>query len=359
MEIPFLERLKGETGNRSSRTRLSVATRTEARTPTVNVIYGGSLFGDPTKIAEDRARKEAEEFVRVAKSKIAGKSPKEMVEEGLALSEEHAVRIMGELNDAKAIEKISSSILDRGAIISTIDSTGSDSIARQAANVVNNIASGIDADTVAVQKGFSFNVGMLDEGGVVLTPRIADEMLIESERIGGSLGIEIAERSSSTRQVSLLQGAMRRGVDTAGEEGGGFFGRLRSFARSSRPDAEISGSSRAISRKFRDMDIAERMKFLKPKVYAGVGAVAALSAGYYLARRTQKNQVYDETMEQQEFEPGPMSIQDFNNIDQELARQTSSRRDPLVTAGVVGNLDRNKTSHYKMGPNKYNHLYGG
>jgi len=37
----------------------------------------------------------------------------------------------------------------------------------------------------------------------------------------------------------------------------------------------------------------------------------------------------------------------------------SSRRDPLVTAGVVGNLDRNKIGHTKMGNNKYNHLYGG
>jgi hypothetical protein len=31
----------------------------------------------------------------------------------------------------------------------------------------------------------------------------------------------------------------------------------------------------------------------------------------------------------------------------------------LVTAGVVGNLDRNKIGHTKMGPNKNNHLYGG
>jgi chromosome segregation ATPase len=34
------------------------------------------------------------------------------------------------------------------------------------------------------------------------------------------------------------------------------------------------------------------------------------------------------------------------------------RMDPLATAGVVGNLDRNKIGHYQMGTNKYNHLYG-
>jgi hypothetical protein len=53
-----------------------------------------------------------------------------------------------------------------------------------------------------------------------------------------------------------------------------------------------------------------------------------------------------------------MSISDFNRVDQAMARQTSSRRDPLVTAGVVGNLDRNKIGHTQMGANKYNHLYG-
>jgi hypothetical protein len=31
--------------------------------------------------------------------------------------------------------------------------------------------------------------------------------------------------------------------------------------------------------------------------------------------------------------------------------------DPLATAGVVGNLDRNKIGHTNMGPNKYDYLY--
>ena len=87
--------------------------------------------------------------------------------------------------------------------------------------------------------------------------------------------------------------------------------------------------------------------------------MAALSAGYYLATRKAKQDPLNEVMEQQPIEePGPMSIGDFNKMDQAMARQTSSRRDPLVTAGVVGNLDRNKIGHTNMGANKYNHLYG-
>ena len=102
-----------------------------------------------------------------------------------------------------------------------------------------------------------------------------------------------------------------------------------------------------------------KMKKIKPKVYGTVAAVAALSAGYYLATRESKQDPIDEVMEQQPLEQtGPMSIRDFNQVDQAMVGQTSSRRDPLVTAGVVGNLDRNKIGHTQMGANKYNHLYG-
>ena len=52
-------------------------------------------------------------------------------------------------------------------------------------------------------------------------------------------------------------------------------------------------------------------------------------------------------------------VQEANSGIQQDNQQTSARRDPLVTAGVVGNLDRNKIGHTGMGPNKYNHLYGG
>ena len=76
--------------------------------------------------------------------------------------------------------------------------------------------------------------------------------------------------------------------------------------------------------------------------------------GYYLFKNYQENKVYDETVEQQ-----PMDSPRFN--EPAIVRNpglNSYRRDPLVTAGVVGNLDRNKIGHTQMGPNKYNHLYG-
>lgn len=361
-EMLLTERLKGEGANRSAKVRLSRATRSETTTPTVNVIYGGTLGKQASEIEVRRATFEAEQFIKITKAKIEGKTPQEMIAAGFATSEEHFQRIQAAINDPKAIEKETRKRLERGFTISTLDPSvdeGSRSIATQAAEIIDNLSGGIDSDIDLEQKGMSFTVGQIGEEGAVLTPRLSDEVTSELNRVGTALGRDVLERSSSTRQVGLLQGAIRRGVDTSGEDGGGFFGRLRAFARSVRPDAEIAGSSISTARKFRDMDIEERMKFLKPKIFKGAGAVAALSAGYYLATRSRKNSLYNETMEQQEFEPGPMSIQDFNQIDQQLAAQSSSRRDPLVTAGVVGNLDRNKTSHYKMGPGKYNHLYGG
>lgn len=224
----------------------------------------------------------------------------------------------------------------------------------EAARVIDELSGGINNDLVTVQKGAAFQVGQIGDEGVALAVRLPDEVLSEAERVGGSLGRELVERSSAQRQVGLLQGAIHRGVEDPG-----FFDRIRDAFRTARPSDEIAGTSTAIARRFRDMDLMERMKFLKPKAYKVGFGVAALSAGYYLARRGQKQELYEETMQEQDFESGPLSIKEFNDIDQQMAMQTSSRRDPLVTAGVVGNLDRNKTSHYKMGPNKYNHLFGG
>lgn len=92
---------------------------------------------------------------------------------------------------------------------------------------------------------------------------------------------------------------------------------------------------------------------------AGIAALGltALVGGYYMTRKYKENQLYNETVEQQPY-------QKTRQVDQGLSyasavsAQSSYRRDPLVTAGVVGNLDRRKIGHTQMGNNKYNHLYG-
>jgi hypothetical protein len=75
-----------------------------------------------------------------------------------------------------------------------------------------------------------------------------------------------------------------------------------------------------------------------------------------MAKRGNENDLYDATMGPAPVEQGqrPYGIQEalMGN------GQTSRRRDPLFTAGVVGNLDRQKIGHTSMGSNKNNHLFG-
>jgi hypothetical protein len=91
--------------------------------------------------------------------------------------------------------------------------------------------------------------------------------------------------------------------------------------------------------------------------YGGI-AIAALGAGYYMSKKHRESSLYDETVKSQPIEPGnPRRAMQRSQAS--LASPSSTRRDPLTTAGIVGNLDRNKIGHSQMGPNKYNHLYGG
>lgn len=94
----------------------------------------------------------------------------------------------------------------------------------------------------------------------------------------------------------------------------------------------------------------------KPKIGFAALGLAVAGAGYYIAKDRREQRLYAETREVQNLEPSSPRTQrpNFNA----MSAPQSTRRDPLVTAGVVGNLDRNKVNHTKMGPGKYNHLYG-
>jgi len=97
---------------------------------------------------------------------------------------------------------------------------------------------------------------------------------------------------------------------------------------------------------------------IKPRAGLAALGAAAMAGGYYLTRKKEERDLYNETIEQQPYES---SIQNdvINSYTSSISSNPSSRRDPLVTAGVVGNLDRNKIGHTKMGNNKYDHLFGG
>lgn len=120
-------------------------------------------------------------------------------------------------------------------------------------------------------------------------------------------------------------------------------------------DNMIDTGTRAI-RDFRTPMTDFYIKNKKPIGFAALG-LAAAGVGYYMSKQYRDNKIYSETMEQQptQFTSGVRRT----SLNSPRSTVQSTRRDPLVTAGVVGNLDRSKVGHYKMGNDKYNHLYGG
>lgn len=89
-----------------------------------------------------------------------------------------------------------------------------------------------------------------------------------------------------------------------------------------------------------------------------MAGLAALGTGYYIAKKHRERQLYDESVEAQPIERAT-EVDQYNSYSSGFYDNRSYRKDPLVTAGVVGNLDRAKIGHTRMGSDRYNHLFGG
>lgn len=100
--------------------------------------------------------------------------------------------------------------------------------------------------------------------------------------------------------------------------------------------------------------------FHKPKFGIALAGLALTGIGYYISKKHRERQLYNETLESQPIEA---ARQYDPNMESKMAPPKMSlnsvRRDPLSTAGIVGNLDRAKTGHTRMGPKKDNHLFRG
>ena len=94
----------------------------------------------------------------------------------------------------------------------------------------------------------------------------------------------------------------------------------------------------------------------KGKFALGALALAAAVVGSKIAKKGNENDLYDATMQRAPVEEKQRSY----GIQEALMGngQTSRRKDPLFTAGIVGNLDRQKIGHTSMGSNKNSHLFG-
>ncbi len=386
--------------SKANKARLSIAERTSGEV-NINMVYGGGYTGedrlaaqlkrsqaarasvgktkderiaavaDATPMDLKRAKVEAESLYEAMHARVqeALNDPRALASSannsevlraaGLAETESQADNIMkrfGQAKDTKegrkAYREFKRNYMERGIGIGSVDETGG--ALKMKTFLRSIVGETTDSDALLEQLGLKLGIADINDTHVTAFLRSSDEAVDELARITGRSAQEILDEASPVARAGKLQGVL-----AAAEQDIGFFDRLRKRFTSLRVNFGVGGTDFMADRMARDESLMAMMAKVKPKIYTGVGAVAALSAGYYIAKRKKQNDLYDEVMESQPTEKtGPMSIRDFNDIDQQMASVSSSRRDPLMTAGVVGNLDRNKVSHYKMGPKKYDHLYG-
>ena len=203
----------------------------------------------------------------------------------------------------------------------------------------------------------------------------ADQAFLGLKRAGLDLSNDVVARGMRARIVDVLGGdALRVAgmVDKEVETRAGLGGALDSarggiidFLNQSAETLSQGNNATRARNQIRRAKLGQSPNkmlefYINNKTKMGIAglAIGAVGLGYMASKKYREHNLYDETLEQQptpRMPTGQMMNQSFP-IDGTI---NSYRRDPLVTAGVVGNLDRNKINHYKMGNDKYNHLFGG
>ena len=251
----------------------------------------------------------------------------------------------------------------RQRLMAMIDSTSSEKITTQE-EIVDIIAKRIDESGIGVAYAGEEETARFVRSARASGTPIDNDVHIRSQRAQFA-------RMSSDKSTVVLTGFENENVMAASQESADDMSRatteIKRGALGEVSDA-ISNSSRQTQsilrmRQRRRMIGMKANEFIESLIQnkgglkgIGIGMTAA-AAGYYMYRRTRENDAYNETMDEQPIQQyaGRMSMDETMGVQPMNAR----RRDPLVTAGVVGNLDRNRINHYRMGNDKYNHLYSG
>lgn len=317
----------------------------------VNLVAGkgGLSRGNATTFTES--------LMDVLRAKVS-LTAQEMVEDGLSYSVDEAV-IVKQLvanentpDGAQKLRKFSEDLAERltesGPVIGAIEGKEAQGIA----SIVRAAGSEVGNDQPAIDRGMVFRTQRMGEETISFSgslPQAAQDQLThmggaESAAVNAELGGKLMEEHLQALGKSDSSETFRE--------------KLQKVFHKDRVDTGYFGTSVGRNRRDRDISILDSLAKIKPKLAMGAIAVGAASAGYYLAKKNRQNKMYDDPMSQMPYENSGI-VQEANSGIQQDNQQTSARRDPLVTAGVVGNLDRNKIGHTAMGPNKYNHLYGG
>jgi hypothetical protein len=308
----------------------------------VNVVLGG-LAGTERGfvMSESRAKEISSQAVDQLEALFKEKkTSEELVESGHFADVQQARIVRARLTEstAKVKEEMADSLMRRG--LTTHNATGQ--VAEGISAILGEIG---DNDVLPAQRGINLAMSQSGEGYGSFQGRIDDPTM----RM-----LDLESPDSAAAAAKIRSGEAAQEVMTAYNATSGRMAEDTPFLTAIKKNL----ASKGLGRSARDEFISEAYKRLKPKIGLAALGVGVAAVGYYMYNKSQESNMYDETMEDQPIEANGQ-IRRANSSFQSSAGMTSSRRDPLTTAGVVGNLDRNKIGHTRMGPDKYNHLYGG
>jgi hypothetical protein len=330
-------------------------------TSTLSIVKAGdrdivNLVAGKGGLSRNNAKTFADSLLKALKTKT-NLTAEDMVEQGFSHSVEEALTIKRLLTDTSPeatqelkefSEGLASRLMESGPAIGATEGQ----VAQGMTAIVQAAGSEIGNDQPAIDAGLVFQTQRMGEETISFSGSMPQAAQDQLSHMGGSESVAVnAELGGNLMEEHLQALGKAESSET-------FRDKLKKVFNKDKVDSGIFGTNIGRNRAGRDESILNTLTKIKPKLAMGAIAVGAASAGYYLAKKQRKNQMYDETMHQQPYENQGL-VQQANSSIQQDNPQTSARRDPLVTAGVVGNLDRNKIGHTGMGPNKYNHLYGG
>jgi len=239
------------------------------------------------------------------------------------------------MKKADAIAEITKSIEERGVGIASFgDKTNQD--------VIENITEGLSRNGMDIANDNAAHASTMQ--ATILDDTAGDNLTlghVYDKKVIDAGGPNAKARLASANE-SALADASKVGADLSNDPN-----LLRRAVTNLGSSRKKTGLSTAVE---------NYNKFKGPVGIAALG-LTALAGGYYLGKRKQETNLYDETLDQQPTESFRQNRP--NSFNSPVTSLNSVRRDPLVTAGVVGNLDNRKIGHTQMGNNKYNHLYGG
>lgn len=334
---------------------LDIATMSTVKRGGTSIV---NLIAGKGGMSRENATIFAKSFLGTMQESLAGGNltSEQAIEQGLVSSVEEFSKYITMFSSSGAIatqqlEEYEKNLIDRlmesGPAYAQVEGGAAEGLG----SILEMMGADIGNDLPAVQKGMVFQVQNIGEETVSVSATLPNAAMDQLSHQGGAV--------SSAIHAEVSGGLMDEHIQALGraESNPTFRNKLMGIFGREGVDSGFFGSRIGRNRIARDEQILEKFRKVKPKIAMGTIAVAAASAGYYLARKNRKNEIYDEVMHQQPYE-NPGLVQDANTEIQQDNQQTSTRRDPLVTAGIVGNLDRNKIGHTSMSPNKYDSLFG-